>query len=318
MFWLDDIKNEIQRAKVLDLYFKALLHHRRNTCIQPIESWCISNLKKSFKDVICASPDTLVKLRDSLDQLQNSNITLNKKEANYIINTLYGTIDNDGYGKSAKQVLIEATNITVCPYCNRNFIYNISNPINKKVKSTCELDHFFPKKKYPLLAVSFYNLIPSCHFCNHMKGTKELQAFYPYLITSAETSQIRFTYHPLAVDYLSNKDSLKVDINTLPKIICSNKQWNGWNSNNIRHDISILKLNQLYEKHNDVVQKLLLKYQLYDDDYFEAIYQGFSQYFNSVSEVKELMMDTPADLHEARDTPLGKLKLDIWEEINQK
>ena len=37
-----------------------------------------------------------------------------------------------------------------------------------------QFDHWFPKKKYPLLAISFYNLIPCCTYCNSsVKGDIE-------------------------------------------------------------------------------------------------------------------------------------------------
>ena len=54
--------------------------------------------------------------------------------------------------------LINSLNINICPYCNRNGIHNLK----KSRKRTSELDHFHPQSKYPFLAISFFNLIPSC------------------------------------------------------------------------------------------------------------------------------------------------------------
>ena len=34
------------------------------------------------------------------------------------------------------------------------------------LKSKKQIDHFFPKRKYPFLALCYYNLIPSCDICN--------------------------------------------------------------------------------------------------------------------------------------------------------
>lgn len=37
-------------------------------------------------------------------------------------------------------------------------------------------DHWFAKDDHPLLALSFYNLIPSCNICNSsVKGKKEIE-----------------------------------------------------------------------------------------------------------------------------------------------
>ncbi|MBY7892782.1 hypothetical protein KW513_15065 [Vibrio fluvialis] len=57
-----------------------------------------------------------------------------------------------------------------CPYCNSEpvTIIDLAKASSKKsAKLTLfELDHFYPKSKYPYLALSFYNHIPSCSNCN--------------------------------------------------------------------------------------------------------------------------------------------------------
>lgn len=46
------------------------------------------------------------------------------------------------------------------------------------------LDHYYDKGKYPYLALSFYNLIPSCNICNSKFKTtidfKEIPHLHPY------------------------------------------------------------------------------------------------------------------------------------------
>ncbi|WP_447878997.1 hypothetical protein [Serratia fonticola] len=58
----------------------------------------------------------------------------------------------------------------MCPYCNSEPVTIIELKERKsKHNSTLtlfELDHFYPKSKYPYLALSFYNHIPSCSNCN--------------------------------------------------------------------------------------------------------------------------------------------------------
>ncbi|PMG51152.1 hypothetical protein [Vibrio splendidus] len=52
----------------------------------------------------------------------------------------------------------------VCVYCNRNYTNTLR--IDNMGKVRPQLDHFYPKSKYPYLAISIYNLIPSCSTCN--------------------------------------------------------------------------------------------------------------------------------------------------------
>ncbi len=50
--------------------------------------------------------------------------------------------------------------ISTCYYCNIDFVNTYNTKNGKKNKFT--LDHYFDKSTYPYLALSLYNLIPSC------------------------------------------------------------------------------------------------------------------------------------------------------------
>ncbi|WP_210456059.1 hypothetical protein [Vibrio crassostreae] len=65
-----------------------------------------------------------------------------------------------------------------CPYCNENPIKIVNNDQRSKGESRLlfDLDHFYPKSKYPYLALSFFNHIPSCGVCNQTyKGSKDFR-----------------------------------------------------------------------------------------------------------------------------------------------
>ena len=56
-----------------------------------------------------------------------------------------------------------------CPYCNCDSMDIIEyDDLNgdQSEQALLDLDHFFPKSKFPFLAVSIFNLVPSCHNCN--------------------------------------------------------------------------------------------------------------------------------------------------------
>ncbi len=55
--------------------------------------------------------------------------------------------------------------VKVCPYCNR--MYTTTSYGKKRTRP--EFDHFYPQSRYPYLAVSLFNLIPSCNICNKLK-----------------------------------------------------------------------------------------------------------------------------------------------------
>ena len=54
------------------------------------------------------------------------------------------------------QATIEAMNIRVCPYRNRNYTVNYTRDDEGKIGTTADIDHFYCKSKYPI--VSMYKL----------------------------------------------------------------------------------------------------------------------------------------------------------------
>jgi len=71
-------------------------------------------------------------------------------------------------------------NVTVCPYCNRQYIFTV---IPSKGRVRPQFDHYFPKKEYPYLALSLYNMIPSCSICNMAKSSLDTYCrpiLYPF------------------------------------------------------------------------------------------------------------------------------------------
>lgn len=61
--------------------------------------------------------------------------------------------------------LCSQSNYQLCPYCQQAGALTIyRDPKTKSFRPT--LDHFYPKSQYPYLALSLYNLVPSCHTCN--------------------------------------------------------------------------------------------------------------------------------------------------------
>lgn len=84
-----------------------------------------------------------------------------KKYKKFIIDTLYKQ-------RFPRKEFVEELQVTVCPYCNRNFV-------NSTYKRTmCDLDHFYDK--WRLILYLQYLFIIWClfvHACNHAKASKQ-------------------------------------------------------------------------------------------------------------------------------------------------
>lgn len=158
------------------------------------------------------------------------------------------------YDKIDKKKLVRITGVTVCPYCNRNFV-NVTNEAN-----TSQLDHFFPKSDYPLFALCFYNLIPSCYGCNNRKSDSQF-SISPYDETIGNMDElIKFSYEILNADFFTNKNSIEVILEPVSEV-----------ENDLFNDKKLLDLPNLYRLHNDVVQEILWKSSIYTKEYRNSI-----------------------------------------------
>lgn len=124
----------------------------------------------------------------------------------------YTIFVTNGYEKlKRKAEFYAALDVKVCPYCNRCLIEPIDDG-NGKRTVVGELDHFYCKSKYPYLAVSLYNLVPSCGICNgkSRKGEKDLCGTMfenPYLLQ--DNDGMTFGFKPTGVSVINYEDSYR-------------------------------------------------------------------------------------------------------------
>ena len=60
-------------------------------------------------------------------------------------------------------------NIGVCPYCENENLKAVARKPNQRSFRTAQIDHYYPKSDYPLMAMCFYNLVPCGSDCNFIK-----------------------------------------------------------------------------------------------------------------------------------------------------
>lgn len=78
--------------------------------------------------------------------------------------SIYKNFTNREFGRTWGKKI----GVKICPYCNRSFIYT-----TPKKGTRPQYDHYYPKSKYPYLALSMYNLIPCCPVCNNAKNAED-------------------------------------------------------------------------------------------------------------------------------------------------
>ncbi|MFC4267510.1 hypothetical protein [Polaribacter marinivivus] len=147
-----------------------------------------------------------------------------------------------------------------CTYCNREYIFIYRNPSGKGVGMVPQFDHWFSKTNFPLLGISFYNLIPSCGTCNTIKSIKELnllEHLHPYVNPNISSSY-EFSYLPITnndnriilknTSLLNNKGIDTVNALNLPLIYKGHSRRELQDLIDLRYKYSENYLNILLEK----------------------------------------------------------------------
>ena len=189
----------------------------------------------------------------------------------------------------------------VCPYCNHNYTLTV-NEGGKGFRP--DFDHFLPKSKYPLFALSFFNLIPSCTTCNKVKGDKEI--FHnPYDLSAKLTFEIG------VLDDENNE--VLIGLADTRKQLSISQKTNYSTMNPITCNVNVLMLKEVYDHHIDYVNDILDKAQEYNSGHYEGIIQSFQGLGKTPGEIDRIVWSVYKD-HPAK-RPLSKLTFDVLKQI---
>ena len=249
--------------------------------------------KYSLKEIITAKPDKLHEIaiwaKDKTDEYKfmigkYKNFTTKKKEY-------------DAYDLARK------LNINVCPYCNINPTYTVITENGKKITRP-EFDHFYDKDTYPILALSFYNLIPSCHTCNAtLKGQESfsnLTHINPYSESFDKVAKFHLKIGDSSFYYSSTGFELKLKSE----------------DEKAKNNIKSFELEALYENHKEIALELIQKEAIYNESYLDELltqYEG--TLFKNREDLQRLISGGYVSEDEINKRPLSKLIKDISQEL---
>lgn len=188
-----------------------------------------------------------------------------------------------------------------CTYCNREYIFVYKNNIGGK-GMVSQFDHWFAKTDYPLLGLSFYNLVPSCATCNTIK--------------SSTLFNLTNHLHP----YIDRHISSSYSFSFLPTTINTNKIIfrNNYPLNQKGIDtVNALNLPLIFEGHsNKELQDLIdLRYK-YSENYLNILLEKtFGNLNVSESERFRLIFGIELDEENYHKRILSKFKSDIIKEL---
>lgn len=164
--------------------------------------------------------------------------------------------------------------IKACVYCNAQ--YATTATVNGKIVATYDLDHYYPKSRYPFLCTSFYNLVPVCARCNRVKSDNK-PTFCMYTEDKTNLRPIRFILNPQSViKYMLSHHAENLDINISASSLVEKPS--------INEHIRQFGLDDLYAAHKDVAEEILWKTKIYNKSFRQQLERQFGKLFPHMEE----------------------------------
>lgn len=269
--------------------------------------------KITIKNILLAKENELIELIILIDKRLNK-LSVNHK--NIIIKKIQNLFKyKDKYQNSVlTPFFTENFNFRTCFYCNKDFITNFNV---KKEVSTFQLDHFYDKATYPYLALSFYNLIPSCPTCNSskVKGSKNTFEHDSNVgkfqnETCISPNDENFDFHQKVKFKLFLDDSCKnLHIKSKDDIDITLKEQF---TDKYNKYIEIFKLNPRYKAHKDIVYDMIEKAELYPESRLKELQDLTGIPFQEIKKDIFNLIDENEDLSKQ---PFSKLIVDMSKEL---
>ncbi|WP_323665483.1 hypothetical protein [Pectobacterium punjabense] len=190
--------------------------------------------------------------------------------------------------------ILSNINITVCPYCNRQYVDFYAH--EGKVKSVAQIDHLLPESVFPLYALSLMNFTPSCYHCNcSIKKDRLFPWKKIYCNDPVNKKHFKLIYTELSGLY-GNKEQFTITVN--PK-----SEEDRLNAYFFRHEL-------IYSNHKEDVSLLLKRRLILAKGYKTSVKKILGEEITD-DEFRNIILGVTTNEKELLTKPLTKLKKDI-------
>lgn len=220
--------------------------------------------------------------------------------------------------------LAQSLSTNVCVYCNREYISTITNINGKKVISPA-FDHFLSQSEYPYMAISLFNLIPSCYSCNsqlkHDKNFNLKDYLYPYEDSYEHKAEFKAYWKILDLSVEISKDEL-INVNDLeikvePKTYPADTKIFGDQTLPIiecHGNINVFQTELVYDSiHRDCVHEIICQFRIHSKKDIESLKTSY-KFIKNDSEAYQFYFNNYMNEEDFNKRPLARLTRDI---VNQ-
>lgn len=281
--------------------------------LKRIFKWVFDNLEY----LVIGNLETLSLAVTEYKKMTKQLTTIDKE---YILDKLEVFVKEYNYFKRAKEwnayKFQKGLEVIICPYCNSQFTFIFESSTGR---SRAPLDHFFDKDTYPFLAISLYNLVPSCKVCNSdlkHTNTVSLNTHYSPFEKGIE-KRLKIKREIVKASDLISTNSVNSN-DYVGTILGANEDFNivfdydgdeDYYGEKIKGNIDLFHLDTIYNKfHKDYVQDLIKKALIYNEAYLNQLTRSNSLIFSGENHLHDSLFNVVTD---DKKRILGKLTRDI-------
>lgn len=272
-------------------------------------------IKTSLHKILTGNPTEL----NNLYQTGNYNIQ-NNQDIKEVLEKVfsYETLINGGFVLDNGNIwnnysITQMLDISVCPYCNRNWINTVTEKIenDETIKVTSpQLDHFLSKSLFPLFRLSFFNLIPSCETCNaRLKKGIEFSMdthLHPYHEGYRQNAKFKITPQSLeASNGLSNNYDIELEFAD-----CDDEL-----KNRINENYRVFHIEDIYKMHGDIIADIYRDRQIYNTESFRILRNQYPYLLADEADLYRLAFGNYYYEEDFKKRPFAKLTRDVTEQL---
>lgn len=253
------------------------------------------------RGTLCASKDKLMSLR-----------TTREREMKQFHEDCKAVFDYGWFSRRLRDAVLVAMNVDVCPYCNRQYV---STWGLRRRRSTADIDHFFAKDRFPYLALSLFNFVPSCQVCN--SRFKLARDFYARPHANPHEggfgSAARFEVDDIGaiidLDRTPGSGDSGPDRTRLFSMHVDSGAEDVANSRDTFH------LDELYESHDDYAMELVRKARIFGPSQIDEYLSEYGGMFSHEGELYRTIFGNYLGEDDLGQRPLAKMTRDLLRDL---
>jgi len=289
-----------------------------------VEPWITANPQKLY-DILAFLKDEgnlkeliLVEPLEAYDKdlALQAHFDINKQDDDLTIFKFLNIIlDYDLFGAFSYDISTKL-GLNACPYCNRVYINTVMKEGGQQIIRPT-YDHFFSQSKHPFLPLNFYNLIPSCYYCNcTLKNATTIMHdthLHPYLDGFGSDALFRIVISDLYPNISDSRNYKVVLQDAMSNFNPKRRKIFGSASNEGNNNL--FKIEDVYNAHTDIVGELVHKADVYSRGQANSLKKLFGTLSTNKSEFYQFYFGNYYHEHDYNKRPMAKLTKDVLGQV---